>query len=82
MAGKLAELLTFGLPVTYYDNYVQRVMAVTAEDVQRVAREQLSPDQVAVVVVGDLARIRDRVEALALGPSSVRDMHGQLVSPD
>lgn len=82
MAGKLAELLTFGLPVTYYDDYVQRVMAVTAEDVQRVAREQLRPDKVAVVVVGDLARIRDGVEALTLGPSSVRDMHGRLVAPD
>ena len=31
---------------------------------------------------GDLARIRDRVEALALGPSGVRDLYGQPVSPD
>jgi hypothetical protein len=29
-----------------------------------------------------LARIRDRVEALALGPSGVRDLYGQPVSPE
>ncbi len=82
MAGKVAELLTFALPLAYYNNYVQQVMAVTVADVQRVARTHLRPDNVAVVVVGDLARIRDRVEALALGPSGVRDLYGQPVSPE
>ena len=82
MAGKVAELLTFGLPLTYYNDYVQRVMAVTAEDVQRVARDHLRPDNVAIVAVGDLARIRDEVEALSMGPSSVRDLYGQPVSSD
>jgi predicted Zn-dependent peptidase len=82
MAGKVAELLTFGLPLIYYNNYVQRVMAVTAEDVVRVARAHLHPENVAVVVVGDLARIRDEVEALSLGPSRIRDLYGQPMSSD
>jgi predicted Zn-dependent peptidase len=82
MAGKVAELLTFGLPLTYYNNYVQQVMAVTAEEVERVARAHLHPEAVAVVVVGDLARIRDEVEALSLGPSRIRDLYGQPMSAD
>ncbi|NNG15448.1 MAG: insulinase family protein [Gemmatimonadales bacterium] len=82
MAGNVAELLTFGLPLTYYNDYVQRVMAVTGEEVQRVARHHLRPDNVAIVVVGDLARIREDVEALALGPSTVRDLFGQPVAAD
>jgi zinc protease len=77
MAGKVMELLTFGLPLTYYDDYVQRVMAVTAADVQRAARTYLEPDQTVVVVVGDLASIRASVDALGLGASSIRDISGQ-----
>lgn len=81
MAGRVDNLLTFGLPFTYYDNYVERIMAVTAEDVQRVARKYVTPDQLSVVVVGDLSLIRDGVEALDLGPIEVRDLYGQPVAP-
>ncbi len=81
MAGKIRELLTFDLPLTYYDNYVQQVMAVTAADVHRVANAYIRPDRVAVVVVGDLATIRAPVDALGLGASSVRDLFGQPVGP-
>ncbi|MEP7324303.1 MAG: pitrilysin family protein, partial [Gemmatimonadota bacterium] len=37
MAGEIADLVHFGLPMTYYDDYVNKVMAVTIADVQRVA---------------------------------------------
>ena len=79
MAGQIGELLSFGLPLDYYDSYVQRVMAVTREDVQRVARKYLNPSRVAVVVVGDLAKVRSGIEALGLGPISVRDWYGMEV---
>jgi zinc protease len=62
--------------MTYYDDYVTRVMAVTGQDVQRVARQYLQPDRFTIVVVGDLATIRPGIEALNLGPISVRDLNG------
>ena len=34
MAGQLAALETYGLDASFYDDYVQRVMAVTAEDLR------------------------------------------------
>jgi zinc protease len=80
LAGQIGELLGFGLPLTYYNGYVPRVMAVTTADVQRVARKYLRPDRVSVVVVGDLAKIRPGIEALRLGPVSVRDLHGKEVT--
>jgi hypothetical protein len=48
--------------------------------VQRVARKYLRPDRVSVVVVGDLTKIRPGIEALRLGPVSVRDLHGKEVT--
>jgi zinc protease len=79
MAGQVGGLLRFGLPMTYYNDFVNRIMAVTAADVQRVAKQYVRPDRFTVVVVGDLATIRPGVEALKLGPISVRDLAGNEV---
>ena len=40
-------------PEGYWQNYRDRVQAVTAEDVQRVAREHLDPATMAILVVGN-----------------------------
>lgn len=80
MAGKVTELVRFGLPLDYYDRYVQQIMAVTAADVQRVARKYLRPERMTIVVVGDASRIRPGLEALGIGPVELRDMHGNPVT--
>jgi predicted Zn-dependent peptidase len=79
MADEVGELLTYGLPPAYFTTYARQVMAVTAADVQRVARRYIDPARVAVVVVGDVARIRPGIEALGLGPVSLRDLEGREV---
>ena len=78
-AGALGELVLYDLPDDYYDRYVERVLGVTAEDVQRVAVEYLDPERVAIVVVGDLEKIEAPVRALELGAVetlSVEDVLG------
>lgn len=50
-----------GLPDNYLSTYVQRVMAVTPADVQRIAREYLPPDKMAVVVVGDKSKVAEQL---------------------
>ncbi len=72
MAGQVGTLLTFGLPFTWFDDYVRRIMAVTAADVQRVAGEYIRPDSVTIVVVGDVQKIRPGIERLGLGPVETR----------
>ena len=79
MAGQVGGLIRFGLPFTYYDDYVPRIMSVTVADVQRVAQKYIRADRFTVVVVGDVASIRPGVEALRLGPVSIRDMTGHPV---
>jgi len=79
MASQVAELLTFGLPPTYFDTYVGQVRRVSRADVQRVARQYFDPAQVDVVVVGDVEKIRPGIEALGLGPVTVRDLEGREV---
>ncbi len=68
MGGQLAQLLTFHQEPDFFETFVQRVMAVTVDDVQRVAQAHLRPDRLTVVVVGDVASIRPGIENLDWGP--------------
>jgi zinc protease len=42
----------YGYPADYYQQYPARLQAVTADDVARVAKKYVSPNQVSVLVVG------------------------------
>lgn len=72
VAGQLNTLLTFGLPFTWFNDYVAKVMGVSTEDLRRVARTYVRPDSLSVIVVGDVAKIRPGIERLGLGPVVVR----------
>ncbi|HVO35089.1 MAG TPA: pitrilysin family protein [Gemmatimonadales bacterium] len=78
-AAQFRDLLLYGLPLDYYTTYIPRIDAVTTEDVQRVAREYLDPDHLAIVVVGDRSRIASGLDALHEGPIVLRDLWGQAV---
>jgi len=71
IAGNLSELVTFGLPMDYFNRYVDEILAVTQRDVRRVAREYANPERVKVIVVGDRATIEEGIRALDLGPVTV-----------
>lgn len=68
MAVQLAELHLHDLPSSTILETAERVRAVTAADVQQVARAHLDPATMSVVVVGDAARVRGALEAIELGP--------------
>ncbi|MBI4483324.1 MAG: insulinase family protein [Acidobacteria bacterium] len=65
----------YGFPSDYWDTYPTRIMAVTADDVQRVARKHLSPEAIQVVAVGDGTRIKAVLEKY--GPVEVYDIEGK-----
>jgi len=68
---RLEETLVYYLPDDYFSRYVQNIEAVTAADVQRVARKYLQADRVAIVVVGDRKAIEPGIRALNLGPVNI-----------
>ena len=71
LAGRLEELAIYGLPDQYYANYTAQIGAVTAAAAQRAATAHIEPGTLAVVVVGDRARIEPGIRALNLGPIRV-----------
>ncbi|MDQ3556252.1 MAG: insulinase family protein, partial [Gemmatimonadota bacterium] len=72
VAGSLADLATYGLDASFYDRYVQNVMAVSPADIERVANRYLRPDRSVVVVVGDRRTVEAGLRALPLGAVEVR----------
>jgi zinc protease len=74
VAGQMAQLATFGLTLDELPKLAARVRAVTAADVQRVARQYLTPDKAHVVVVGDLAKVKGPIEQLQLGTATVLEV--------
>jgi predicted Zn-dependent peptidase len=71
MAGNLAELVIYNLPESFFNEYVPRVQAITAADVERAAKQYLQTDRFAVVVCGDLKVIEKPIRAANLGPVKV-----------
>ncbi|MGD9588910.1 MAG: M16 family metallopeptidase [Pyrinomonadaceae bacterium] len=53
MSNQLATLVTYGLPDTYFNEYIAKVNAVSLADVNRVAKTYLDPSKMAIVIVGD-----------------------------
>ncbi|GAA4435161.1 hypothetical protein GCM10023188_26940 [Pontibacter saemangeumensis] len=52
----------YGLPEDYYANYLKKVEAVTAEDVQRVAQKYIHPDKLYILAVGNAAEVSGKLQ--------------------
>lgn len=73
------------LPEDHYATYLQRLNAVTLEDVQTAAEAFLHPDQAVVLVVGDLEQFEEGLSALSMDrtrPVLVLDENGAIWQED
>ncbi len=64
LATALADLVLYDLPDDYFSTYQARVEAVTKADVDRVARKYLDPSQMAILIVGDRAKVEPALKTL------------------
>ncbi|HLM67710.1 MAG TPA: insulinase family protein, partial [Longimicrobium sp.] len=75
VAGQVAITRLLGLPVEDLLQRRERIAAVSVDDVRRVAARYLRPDSLAVVVVGDAARVMAGLERIA--PVELVDLEGR-----
>ena len=73
----LVPVALYGLPLDYFNNYVQNVEGVTQADVARVAQQYINPGSLAVVIVGDRKSIEPALKSTNVGPIVIRDITGQ-----
>jgi zinc protease len=66
------------LPEDYLQTYREKISAVTAEDVERVAKEYVQPETAAIVIVGDASEILPQAE-LYSNKVEIFDTNGNLL---
>jgi zinc protease len=67
IAAHLREQFLYGLELDYWATYVDRVLAVTPQQVTEVARRYLHPDRAVAVVVADRDDVEAELHALDIG---------------
>jgi zinc protease len=80
IANRIQDLILYGLPDDYFDEYNQHIAAVSQADVNRVAREYLHPERFAIVIVGDRAQIEDSLRELPY-PVELVQVDGPVAPP-
>ncbi len=83
IAGRLEDVVVYGLPDDYFNTVVQKVGAVMVEDVKRVADKYLNPSKMAVLIVGDRKSIEPGLRSLeTIGTTlTLLDDEGKSVTP-
>ncbi len=66
IAGQLSDLLVNELPLSEWSDYVARVQAIDRATANRSAREQLDPEAMQIVIVGDRAAVLPQLAELGL----------------
>lgn len=79
ISNQLSNLVVYGLPDTYFNDYISKVNAVTLDDVNRVAKQYLDPSKMAIVIVGDRKTIEPGLKELGYS-ITILDSEGKPVS--
>ena len=61
LIGQLAYMDLHGLPDDYLTHLVERIYAVTPDQVSAAARKYIRPENMTLVIVGDLAKVRPQL---------------------
>ena len=78
-ADAMGTIFLFGRPLNYYATLPEKYTAVTSADAARVAKEDVHPDQLIIVAVGDRAKIEPGLKELNIAPIEYSDLSGNLI---
>jgi zinc protease len=77
----IGEIVTYGLPDDYWDNYTDNVRNLSLDQIAESADNVIKPDNLVWVVVGDREKIEPRIRELELGEIIHLDTDGNPVEP-
>jgi len=69
-----ANLEFNGRPMDYYDRYVERYEAVTIDDITRVAQKYLRPENLIIMVAGNIEECRAGADRMLPNQATIDDM--------
>ncbi len=78
LAGRLLERKLYNLPEDYLETYVDKIMAITPDQIRDVARKHIDLDNLVICIVGDANKIKSDLQYF--GNIDVYDMTGKAIS--
>jgi len=81
-AGALRSLFIFDRPLDFYAKLPAKYAAITAADVQRVAKEDIHADKLILVMAGDRTQIEEPLKDQKLGKVELIDINGKKLSEE
>jgi predicted Zn-dependent peptidase len=76
ISNSITALFVQGLPDDFYQTYAKNVTAVTKEDLLRVAKRYIDLNHLAIVIVGDRAKVEAALKATGIAPITMVDIEG------
>jgi zinc protease len=80
LSGAYSTILRYHLPEDYYDTFTKKVLALTPETANAMARRFIQPDHLIWVVVGDMSKVEAGIRSLNLGDVRKIDADGNPVN--
>ncbi len=65
IVSRISTIVFFGLPFDYYHHYVENLRRVTTDDVNKVAKENISTDKLVLTLVGDKEKLLGETKKLS-----------------
>jgi zinc protease len=82
IADAMSAIFLYNRPLDYFAKLPGKYDAVTQDEVARIAKTYLHPDQLILVTAGDRAKIEPGLKDAGLGPVEVRDLNGNPVTDE
>ena len=76
-AGALQSIFMYDRPLDFFATLPEKYRAVTSADIERVAKEDIHPDQLVIVEAGDSSKIEQPLKDTNLGPVEGFDLNGK-----
>ncbi len=67
IAGQLVDMVLYDLPESYFNDFIGKVLAVKKDDVRRVAKKYIDTDDMAIIIVGDKAKVEKGIKETKVG---------------
>ena len=79
MMRALGQLISFGIPETYYETYAAKLAALKLADIKSAAEQVIKPRSMTWIVIGDLAKIESGVRELSFDQVHRMDTEGKIL---
>jgi zinc protease len=80
VSGAIQEIVEFGLPLDYYNNFAARVQSLQLADVRGAAGRVVHPGSITWVVVGDRSQIEEKIRELGWADVELLDPDGNVTN--